>query len=304
MIRNSSFIGNKVTYINNKWRYLKTHRAFKKSPILTITRAVDWSILCLFKIPKTIKISDYNIDFYLPPRLLRAGSTGIYVLREDYEPELAYLKQVLSPGQVFVDAGANFGIYTTIASRLVGDSGVVISFEPAVETYPILDRNVEINQLENVRVFHAAVSDREGITRFYHNDDAPNSYSLGAVNDETEFEEIETITLEKVFEQEKIKRFDLMKIDVEGAEELVLQGAKSLIEQMRPKIIFEVSSKGAQRLGLSQNGAWNLLQELGYSFFYVGENGNLKPLASPRLGNVVAIPRSKKPAIMSNDASS
>lgn len=296
MTKFMNFLGSKIIYINNKWRYLKTHKAFKKSPVLTIKRAIDWSVLCLFKIPKTIKLSDYDIEFYLPPRLLRAGSTGIYVLREDYEPELAYLKQVLSPGKVFVDAGANFGIYTTIASRLVENSGVVLTFEPAIETYPILDRNVKINQLENVRVFHAAVSDQEGVTRFYHNNDAPNSYSLGAANDNTEFEEIETLTLEKVFEQEKIKRFDLMKIDVEGAEELVLQGAKSLIEQMQPEIIFEVSGKGAERLGLSQDGAWNFLQELGYSFFAVEENGNLRPLASPELGNIVAIPNLKPAA--------
>jgi FkbM family methyltransferase len=294
MIKNINFINKKTTYINNKWRYLKTHKAFKKSPVLTVQRAVSWAFLCLLKRSKTIKLLDYNIDFYLPPRLFRAGSTGIYVLREDYEPELAYLKKALAPGKVFVDAGANFGIYTAIASRLVGDSGVVLAFEPATETYPILDRNVKINQLKNVKTFQAAVSDREGVTRFYHNNDAPNSYSLGAASDKTKFEEIQTVTLEKVFEQEKIERFDLMKIDVEGAEELVLRGAKSSIEQMQPEIIFEISGKGAKRLGLSQHGAWNLLQELGYSFFSVDEVGNLRHLTSPQLGNIVAVPKSKK----------
>lgn len=290
----TKYINNKTTYLNNKFRYLRTHKAFKKSPILTIQRAISWTVLCLLRIPKIIKFSNYNIDFYLPPKLFRAGSTGIYVLREEYEPELAYLKQFLSPGKVFVDAGANFGIYTVIASKLVGDHGLVLAFEPAIETYPILDRNIEINQLGNVKIFHVAVSDREGITRFYHNNDAPNSYSLGAANNETEFEEIKTVTLEGVFEQEGLKRLDLLKMDVEGAEELVLHGAKSLIEQMQPEIIFEISGRGAERLGLSQDGAWNFLRELGYSFFTFEEDGTLKSLISTKLGNVIAIPASEK----------
>jgi len=53
----------------------------------------------------------------------------IYALREYYEPELAYLERILSTGKVFIDVGANFGVYTLVASKLVGPSGKVISVE-------------------------------------------------------------------------------------------------------------------------------------------------------------------------------
>ena len=278
-------------YFFVKWNYLKGHKVFKKSPILAILRTAIWGVHCIFKIPATINLKESKALFYLPPKLKSVGSTGIYILREDYEPELDYLKKVLSPGKVFVDAGANFGIFTVIASKLVGETGKVLAFEPAVETYPILDRNVEINKLSNVKVFHAAISDKSGTARFYHIDNAPNSYSLGGDAEGTTFEEVSMVTLEEVFRSEGLERLDLMKMDVEGAEELVLYGSKSLIEQMRPQIIFEISLHGAQRLGLAQDGAWSLLKEWHYEFFLIEQNGSLTSLVSPRVGNVLAVPR-------------
>jgi FkbM family methyltransferase len=278
-------------YVTSKWSHLKGHSAFKKSPIIIIVRVVIWWFHCLLKQPATINLNRSRSKFYLPPKFKMAGSTGIYVLREDYEPELQYLYNFLSQGKVFVDAGANFGIYTIIASKLVGDSGKVLAFEPAAETYPILDHNVEINNMTNVKVFHAAVSDKTGKARFYHVDNAPNSYSLGTDGEDTSFEEVSTITLEDAFRKEGIEHFDLMKIDVEGAEELLLSGSKSLITQMKPHIIFEVSEKGAERLGLAQDGAWNLLKKWGYEFFSVNKTGDLEPLESLQVGNILAIPK-------------
>ncbi|BAY11367.1 FkbM family methyltransferase [Calothrix sp. NIES-2098] len=280
-----------LAYLFAKWNYLKGHSAFEKSSITTIIRIAIWSVYCIFKRPATISLGHSGAKFYLPPKFKEAGSTGIYVLREDYEPELKYLNNVLQPGRVFVDVGANFGVYTVIASKLVADTGKVLAFEPAAETYPILDRNVEINNFSNVKVFHAAVSDKTGTSRFYHVNNAPNSYSLGADTESTSFEEVATVTLEDVFQKEAIERFDLMKVDVEGAEELVLRGSQSLIKKMRPQIIFEASADRAKMLGLTTDGAWNLLKEWGYEFFAIEKTGKLKPLNSIKFGNILAIPR-------------
>jgi FkbM family methyltransferase len=283
-----------LNYLTSKWKALQKHKTFKESPIKAISRVAIWGIHCIFKRPATIKLLPSETLFYLPPKFKQGGSTGVYVLREDIEPELNYLKEVLSPGSVFVDAGANVGIYTVIASKLVGETGKVLAFEPAAETYPTLDRNVEINKMANVKVFHAAISDKPGTARFYHVNNAPNSYSLGADGEKTAFEEVSVVTLEDVFRSEGINRFDLMKIDVEGAEELVLRGGKSLITQMRPEIIFEMTADKPQKLGLEQDGAWKLLQEWGYEFLVVEQNGSLTPITSPQIGNVLAIPREKR----------
>lgn len=281
-------------YLKKRLDYLQNHRAFQKAPLPTISRIAIWGAHCLLKVPATIGLSKWDCHFFLPPKLRKAGSTGIFVTREDYEPELTYLDRLLSPGKVFVDGGANFGIYTVVASKLVGNSGVVLSFEPSPENFAILQRNVELNKMENVKVFCSAISDRDGTTRLYHIDNAPNSYSLGKdVNPTTDYEEISTVSLDSVLQREGLERVDFLKLDVEGAEELVLRGAKSLFSRMRPIVLFEVSESATKRLGLSTDGAWKMLEKLRYKLFTVGTKGELVSLDAPKLGNNIAIPTEK-----------
>jgi FkbM family methyltransferase len=281
-------------YLKKRLNYLQNHRAFQKAPLPTISRMAIWGAHCLLKIPATIELPKWGCRFFLPPKLRKAGSTGIFITREDYEPELTYLDRLLAPGNVFVDGGANFGIYTVVASKLVGDSGFVLSFEPSPENFAILQRNVELNHMKNVKVFCSAISDSDGTTRLYHIDNAPNSYSLGKdINPATDYEEISTVTLDSVLQQAGLERVDFLKLDVEGAEELVLRGAESLFSRMRPIVLFEVSESATKRLGLSVDGAWKMLQELGYDLFTVGAEGELVSLDAPKLGNNIAMPKKK-----------
>ena len=66
----------------------------------------------------------------------------IFVFRENYESELAFLESALLPGKTFVDVGANSGIYALAASRIVGPSGRVIAFEPSLQSFPTLKTNI------------------------------------------------------------------------------------------------------------------------------------------------------------------
>jgi FkbM family methyltransferase len=286
-----------LNYITTRWNYLKQHRAFKKSPVQATIRTLSWAIYCSLGIPATIQLPRWNCKFFLPPKFRRAGSTGIFITREDYEPELAYLEQLLSPGDVFVDGGANFGIYTVVAAKLVGASGRVLSFEPGEESFSILQKNIEINQFDNVTALKAGLSDREGTARFYHVENAPNSYSLGQESTEnSEFEEIATTTLDRVLATEELDRLDVVKLDVEGAEEMVLRGSQATLEKYRPIVLFEISESATQRLGLDINGAWHFLKQIGYQFFTLNNNTDLVPIDSPKLGNTIAIYDDKLPS--------
>lgn len=220
----------------------------------------------------------------------------IFATRENYELELTLLEQFLSPGKIVVDAGANCGIYTVAASKLVGDAGKVLSFEPGRESFSILRRNVELNGLRNVLAFQSALSEREGMARLYHHHHGPNSFSLGPeIGRSDQFEEVRTTTLDKVLKREGIHRVDLVKLDVEGAEELVLHGAESVLVSAHPVIIFEMNREAASRLGVPRNGAWDLLEAMDYRFFVVKGSGSLERLDSvPGGGNVVAIYKGRK----------
>jgi len=103
----------------------------------------------------------------LPPNWRGVGKL-IYAFRDYYEPELLYLERVLSPGKVFVDAGANFGIYTLLASKIVGEAGRVISFEPSSRVFPVLRRNITLNGFKNVLAFPIALTDKPGRARLYY----------------------------------------------------------------------------------------------------------------------------------------
>jgi FkbM family methyltransferase len=219
----------------------------------------------------------------------------VYAFREYYEPELAYLEKLLSPGKVFIDVGANFGVYALVASKLVGATGRVTAFEPTAQSFAILQQNIELNHCANVSAFRVALTHSRGNAWLYHGWD-PVGNSLGMdpfCGDEGE--EVQTDALDNLLEENGIDRVDVIKVDVEGAEELVLRGATKSLTRCRPVVIFEFNPGCAVRLGLSPNGAKDLLESLGYEFVVIGDCANSNnPELRPTYFNIVAIP--KRPA--------
>ena len=280
-------IKTKWHYMKGSWHYFKRQPGLRQAPLRTIFRLLYWRVRCLFGLPATIKLPRWDARFFLPPAWGGAGTTSIFAFREKYELELTYLDLFVSPGMVVVDAGASYGIYTVAASKLVGDLGQILSFEPGVWCFSILKHNIAINHLSNVLAFRLALSDRAGKARLYHNNGGPIGYSLGkGKGGGGDFEEIFTTTIDKVLVQEGVSKVDFLKLDVEGAEELVLHGAKRLLSRIRPIVVFEIFPTALGRFGLSKDGTWGFLKALGYHFFTLGNGGMLRRLVpTPPFGN-------------------
>jgi FkbM family methyltransferase len=276
--------------LRRKWRLLIRHEGFRHARLLSVTRLVLFRVNCLLGRPTTLRFRKWNVRMTFPPRWKGIGKV-YFAFREYYEPELLYLDKVLSPGKTFVDVGANFGIYTLIASALVGNAGRVIAFEPSVQSFPVLQRNITLNGLTNITAFRVALCDKRGAACLYHADD-PVSHSLGKDPSWTnEGEEVTTEILDHLIEQGEIQRVDVIKLDVEGAEELVLRGARKVLSLMRPVVIFEVHPAASARLGLSSYGASNLLKELGYELTVVDEKAwGCAEKSAPAYFNVIAFP--------------
>ena len=101
-----------------------------------------------------------------------------------------------------------------------------------------------------------------------------------------------TETLDNALDSLSIKRVDVIKMDVQGAEELVLRGAEMIVNSQHPIIIFEVYPEGPPTMGLSPFGAREWLESRGYEFFAVDRSESLQPVTSQSLSpNVVAIYR-------------
>jgi FkbM family methyltransferase len=202
-----------------------------------------------------------------------------YVSREDYEPGLRYLERVLSPGQVFVDGGANLGIYTIVAAKLVGPQGQVLAFEPRPEAFTTLQCSVALNQLSNTKIFYKALSDHEG--KFLLN-------SRETAVEVKEEMQVDTTTIDLALLDEGISQVDVLRLDVEGFEELVLRGAREMLRRHSPVILFSMS-QAPERLRLASDGAWQLLKSLGYEFYTLGNHRELVELYTPRFGQTIAI---------------
>src|SRR6266480_962060 len=135
-----------------KWSFLSVQQAFNLAPVRTTLRLASWRIRCLLGKAAIIDLRNWGVRMFLPPNW-RGVAKLIYAFRDYYEPELAYLEKLLAPGKVFVDAGANFGIYTAMASKTVGEAGRVISFEPSARAFPVLQQNIVLNDFKNVLAF-------------------------------------------------------------------------------------------------------------------------------------------------------
>jgi len=137
-----------------------------------------------------------------------------------YERRLfALLGSLLRPGMVFVDVGASKGDFTVYAARIVGEGGHVHSFEPDAENAHWLRESVAANRLNNVTVHQMALGERTGEATLYRGDDSA-THSLVA-DGGTASARVEIQPLSAVLDSAP----DVLKVDVEGAEESVIRGA-------------------------------------------------------------------------------
>ena len=273
------------------WQFLKTQEAFRRAPLLTLLRAVAWYWRCRLKMATVLELPRWNVRMFFPARRKGFGKF-IFAFREYYEPELAYLERILSPGKVFIDVGANFGVYALIASKLVRETGRVLAFEPTAQSFATLKNNIELNHASNVLAYQVALAQTKRKAWLNYGWDPVGNWVSKDSPGSSEGEEVQTEALDQVLVEHGITHVDAIKIDVEGAEELVLRGAIGCLTAHSPIVIFEFNPDCAARLGLSPWGARDLLESLGYESVVLGNCATSdNPESRPAYFNIVAIPK-------------
>jgi FkbM family methyltransferase len=169
------------------------------------------------------------------------GGRGIYILREEIEPEFNFLNSFVNAGDIFIDVGANTGIYTLKAAKRIGESGIVVSLEPFPEMLVEIAYNVKLNGFKNVRLRGLCAAGNTGPDAFWTNFAMPNSFSLVKRDENAVSFSVLKVRLDDLFAWEGLTRCDYIKIDAEGAEQEILEGAKRIIETYRPVIQAEVT---------------------------------------------------------------
>lgn len=152
-----------------------------------------------------------------------------------YEPSMqeAFMKFV-QPGCIVYDVGAHAGYHTVLCALLVGHAGGTISFEPNPANFKSIRRQLSLNSLTQVTLSPFALSDRCGSQKM---DTSINS-SQGRLADSGDLE-VETHTCDCLVETRGFSPPDLIKIDVEGHEGQVLQGAQRTLERYKPIVLCD-----------------------------------------------------------------
>jgi FkbM family methyltransferase len=279
-----------VTKAREMWRFLKTQYAFRRAPLLTLCRSAGWYGRCFARKPTVLELPRWKIRMLFPSQR-RGFGKFIFAFREYYEPELAYLEKILTSGMIFVDAGANFGVYTLVASRLVGPAGKVLAFEPTVQSFAVLRQNIELNRFPNVDAFQVALAEERGEAWLNYGWDPVGNWVGEGPHGKNQGEEVQAESLDQILEGKGIRHVDAIKIDVEGGEERVLRGSVRCLTESKPIVIFEFNPACAHRCGLSPWGAADFLECLGYEFMLLGDCATSAASDSrPTYFNIVAIP--------------
>ncbi|MBO4207724.1 FkbM family methyltransferase [Micromonospora echinofusca] len=173
-----------------------------------------------------------------------------------WEPHLtAWIRRRLTPGDTFIDVGANIGYYSLLAARLVGPTGRVVAVEPSPHFTQILATAAHANRLDNIRIVRAAASDVTDRITFY----TPSTANLGNT---TQVQprgsavaafQAEASPLPNLTTATELAQARIIKIDAEGAEAAVIRGLAPSIDQLHPSVelVIEVTPRLLAKQGLT-----------------------------------------------------
>lgn len=160
------------------------------------------------------------------------------------------IRKHLALGYTFIDIGANIGYYSLLANQIVGKNGRVIAFEPNPVTIERIKKNIALNNASNVELVEVALSNKVGKVQLFCPVDETHGFTSMKNHgwENANCYDVSTQPLDEIIPKD-VTRIDLIKIDVEGAELLVFQGASKTIREFKPKIILELNEKAALNFG-------------------------------------------------------
>jgi FkbM family methyltransferase len=174
-----------------------------------------------------------------------------------YEPqETQLVRRLLEPGGVFIDVGAHWGYFSLLAIDRVGRSGRVVAIEADPRIYRTLARNFALNGLTNAVAVHAAAAAEPGVLTLAGYDETQGNWGLSrlagggaAAVPGTTFE-VPSRRIDDLLDEQRIATVDLLKMDIEGAEVLALQGMRSGLQSGRyRRILLELHPAAIRDFG-------------------------------------------------------
>jgi FkbM family methyltransferase len=225
-------------------------------------------------------IRDFDEDLAIDLDRASYISSAIYWGGYHSLSTVRFLRDFLEPDMTFADIGANIGEITLIAAKRL-TSGRALAFEPMPAVFSLLSHNVAINNFECVTLHNIGLYDHDARLPVYVKQDNPNGTtnhgvtSLFSTGTDRQQGSVPLLRFDEVAESAGLKRLDAIKIDVEGAEMMVLRGAEVSLRRFRPVMIVEISEINFRRAGYSVMEFFGYLNSIGYDARPVPTAGDL-----------------------------
>jgi len=217
-------------------------------------------------------------------------SYGIYAKNFEMRERLFH-NAFLRAGDIYLDVGANIGLFTLIAAHKVGNDGHVYAFEPTSISFQRLLTNIRLNQFSNVSPFQIALSDAPGQVSMQvslDGYDGRNSLTSPTAGEKFIPEMVSALTLDQFIQDQHLaKKITMIKIDVEGWETHVLTGGQGILSSAEAPILqIEFSEEARASAGSTSEELYRMLTGLGYRLFsFEAEAGALAPVSPSQVKN-------------------
>ena len=246
--------------MKNYWSLIRGHKRparFVAARLLMLTGACR-----LLTIPQ----AGYRLRFHPANR-----SSQLWIDPDERADELRFLKDYLKPGDRVVDVGANVGETVLTAAVGVGPEGHVTAIEPHPKTFQFLADNVRLNGVTNVELINSAVGSNSGVVTFT-DDRRDDMNRVGEGGLRVPVERLDALVADRGC-------VALLKVDVEGFERFVFEGAPALLARTAA-VFFEVSSSHFARFGYRTRDVLDLLTQAGFQVFRMRLPNRLAPVAA------------------------
>ena len=190
---------------------------------------------------------------------------NLYVLGRYEADDLRLMAQYLKTDSVFLDVGANIGLFSLNASNII-KTGEILAFEPMSKNFDKLTEHIKRNNIKSIKAFKKAVSDRHSLLTIYTDANDKNN-GMASVYGDTEagHERVEAVCLDDFLMAQGISRLDFIKIDIEGYELPALHGLKNTIMRHHPIILIEIDDNILKRTPFNSEDILAFFKELGYN---------------------------------------
>ena len=182
--------------------------------------------------------------------------------------ELAIFKKYIKSGMTVIDAGANIGLHTLMSAKLTGPKGIVYAFEPNHITRQRLEANLKLNNTRNAKIITRAVSNKSNAGFLTSRGELGHAHLInlaGNAEPTLQGEEVNCVTLDDFAAEQKLERIDFIKVDIEGYEPNLIQGAQASLKKFKPIMLIEVNRKTLIRNNWMPSGLLNLIAQAGFS---------------------------------------